>query len=291
MADNNNDEDIKGTSPGGWDPQEFTHLRQTHMKMMRRSRIWSGSLILLVGILLLAYKMGAPIPGWLFTWPVLLMALGLIVAMKSRFRNPGGFIMILIGAVFFADRSIPGIDIHNYIVPLILMVIGISFILRPNRCDRHRRQFVGGRGRRRFDRRGFYGPTPDGDRPDNITPCNTSPEGDNAEYISVNAVFGGVKKNIQSKNFKGGEITSFMGGAEINFMQADIQHPIELEVNNVFGGTKLIIPSNWDVRNDISAMFGGVEDKRNFNNSASDTNKRILLKGACVFGGVEVTNY
>jgi hypothetical protein len=82
-----------------------------------------------------------------------------------------------------------------------------------------------------------------------------------------------------------------MGGAEINFMQADIQHPIELEVNNVFGGTKLIIPSNWDVRNEISAVFGGVEDKRNFNNSASDTDKRILLKGACVFGGVEVTNY
>ena len=82
-----------------------------------------------------------------------------------------------------------------------------------------------------------------------------------------------------------------MGGAEINLMQADIQHPIELEVNNVFGGTKLIIPSNWDVRNDISAVFGGVEDKRNFNNSASGTDKRILLKGACVFGGVEVTNY
>jgi predicted membrane protein len=127
--------------------------------------------------------------------------------------------------------------------------------------------------------------------PDNISSSNTSTEGDNAEYISVNAVFGGVKKNIQSKNFKGGDVTSFMGGAEINFMQADIQHPIELEVNNVFGGTKLIIPSNWDVRNEISAVFGGVEDKRNFNNSASGTDKRILLKGACVFGGVEVTNY
>jgi predicted membrane protein len=292
MADNNNnnnEEGTTGTSSGGWDQFDPIHLRQAHMKMMRRSRIWSGSLILLVGILLLAYKMGAPIPGWLFTWPVLLMAVGLLVAIKSGFRNPGGFIMILIGAVFFADRSIPGIDIHNYILPLILMVIGISFILRPNRCDRHRRQF-GGWHRRRFGRRGFYGPMPDRG-PDNISSSNTSTEGDNAEYISVNAVFGGVKKNIQSKNFKGGDVTSFMGGAEINFMQADIQHPIELEVNNVFGGTKLIIPSNWDVRNEISAVFGGVEDKRNFNNSASDTDKRILLKGACVFGGVEVTNY
>ncbi len=289
MADNNNEENIKETSSGGWDQFDPVHLRQAHIKMMRRSRRWSGSLILLAGILLMAYKMGAPIPGWLFTWPVLLMAVGLLVAIKSGFRNPGGFIMILIGAVFFADRSIPGIDIHNYILPLILIIIGISFILRPHGCGTNRRQFVRWQ-RGRLGRRGFYGPIPDGGQ-ENITSQNTSSEGDNAEYISVNAVFGGVKKNIQSKNFKGGDITSFMGGAEINFMQADIQHPIELEVNNVFGGTKLIIPSNWDVRNEISAVFGGVEDKRNFNNSTSGTDKRILLKGACVFGGVEVTNY
>jgi predicted membrane protein len=84
---------------------------------------------------------------------------------------------------------------------------------------------------------------------------------------------------------------SFMGGSEINFMQADIQHPVELEVNNVFGGTKLIVPSNWDVKNEISAVFGGVDDKRSFNNSIPDSNKIIRLKGSCVFGGIEVTNY
>ena len=35
------------------------------------------------------------------------------------------------------------------------------------------------------------------------------------------------------------------GGAEINFMQADIQGRVELEVNQVFGGTKLIVPAHW----------------------------------------------
>jgi predicted membrane protein len=120
---------------------------------------------------------------------------------------------------------------------------------------------------------------------------NISSSTDDSEYLDVVAVFGGIKKNVQSKNFKGGEIVSFMGGSEINFMHADIQQPIELEVNNVFGGTKLIIPSNWDVKNEISAVFGGVEDKRNFSNAVPESNKRIVLKGACVFGGIEVTNY
>lgn len=285
MVQNDNDENIKGKSWDRWNRREHFIFNPEQIKRMRRSRMWSGFFILLVGVLLLAYKMGAPIPGWLLTWPVLVMALGLLVAIKSGFRNPGGFIMILVGAVFFAGQSIPGIDLRNYIVPIVLMVIGVLIMLKPKGCNRHRRHFG------RMMPNDFTSEGTSEDSPLNASSESTTTEGDNAEYINVNAVFGGVKKNIQSKNFKGGEITSFMGGAEINFMQADIQHPIELEVNNVFGGTKLIIPSNWDVRNEISALFGGVEDKRNFNTSPTGTDKRILLKGACVFGGVEVTNY
>ena len=242
---------------------------------MKSSRIWSGLFLVIAGFLLLAYKMGAPIPGWLFTWPVLLIGIGLLTGIKSRFHNPGSYIMILIGTIFLADQSIPGINFHNYIVPSILIGIGLVFILRPkgSSCERKRRNWN------------------TDDVLKNGISTNTFSEGENAEYIDVHAVFGGLKKNIQSKNFKGGEIVSFMGGSEINFMQADIQHPIVLEVNNVFGGTKLIIPSNWDIKNEISAVFGGVEDKRSFQNSIPDPDKRIILKGSCVFGGIEINNY
>jgi predicted membrane protein len=227
--------------------------------------------------------MGAPIPGWVFTWPVLLIAIGLLVGVKSKFHNPGSLIMILIGTVFLIDQSIPQLDFHNYIFPIILIIMGIVFILRPKgrRWDR--------RWERWNDRHNrFYGQEPHS----GMVSQNDNPvRDDSGEYIDVQAVFGGVKRNIQSKNFKGGEIVSFMGGAEINFMQADLQHPVVLEVNNVFGGTKLIIPSNWDVKNEISAVFGGVEDKRTYTNSTPDPGKRISLKGSCVFGGIEVTNY
>ncbi|HET7116960.1 MAG TPA: LiaF domain-containing protein [Hanamia sp.] len=250
----------------------------------RRPRIWSGLFLLVVGLLLLGYKMGAPIPGWIFTWPVLLIAIGLFVGARSRFHNPGSFIMILIGSIFLIDQQIPGIEFHNYIAPIILIGLGLLFILRPrsHSCRRNRR----------WNRMNPpFSPEFENQEQEGFKKKDNSPLTDNGEYIDVVAVFGGVKKNVQSKNFKGGEIVSFMGGSEINFMQADIQHPIELEVNNVFGGTKLIIPSNWDVKNEISAVFGGVDDKRNFNNSVPDTNKRIVLKGSCVFGGIEFTNY
>lgn len=254
--------------------------RYRHIKS---SRIWSGLLFVIAGLLLLGYKMGAPIPGWIFTWPVLLIAIGLLVGAKSKFHNPGSFIMILIGGIFLIDQQIPDINFHNYIVPIILIGVGLLFILRP-RPHRYYRKY------HRWDRTDPYSDTEKKNiQTDDIS--STTTNSSNEEYIDIVAVFGGVKRNIQSKNFKGGEIISFMGGAEINLMQADIQHPIELEINNVFGGTKLIIPANWDVKSEISAVFGGVDDKRNFNNSVPDTNKRIVLKGSCVFGGIEFTNY
>ena len=82
-----------------------------------------------------------------------------------------------------------------------------------------------------------------------------------------------------------------MGGTELNLLQADIQHPIILEVHNIFGGTKLIIPSNWDVKNEVTAIFGGIEDKRILNPALPQPDKIMTLKGACVFGGIEVSNY
>ena len=249
----------------------------------KSSRVVSGLFLLVIGFLLLAYKMGAPIPGWLFTWPVILIVIGLYIGLKSRFHNPGSYILLLVGGIFLIDNSIPGIDIHNYIVPIVLISLGIGFILRPKkssmRCQ-HRQM----RQRQRF------GVDPLTKETENFNDAGFADNSD-AEYIDVHSVFGGIKKNVTSKNFQGGEVVSFMGGSEINFMQADIQHPVVVEVNNVFGGTKLIIPANWDVKNEISAVFGGVEDKRNFNTSIPDSSKRMILRGSCVFGGIELNNY
>lgn len=245
------------------------------MERINGSRVGGGLFLLFAGFLLLAYKMGAPIPSWVFTWPVLLIAIGLLSGIKSRFHNPGAYILILIGGVFLVDQSIPGIDLHNYIAPIILIGLGLLFILRPKgrSCGRYRTQ--------RWQRAHF----------ENYNPASPAGAKDSEEYLDIHAVLGGIKKNIQSKNFKGGEIVCFMGGAEISFMQADIQHPVVLEVNNVFGGTKLIIPGNWEVQTEISAVFGGVEDKRNFQNNIPDPNKKIILRGSCVFGGIEINNY
>lgn len=249
-------------------------------RRVSHSRVGGGVFLLLAGILLLAYKMGAPIPSWVFTWPVLLIVIGLFTGIKSRFHNPGSFILILIGGIFLIDQAVPGVDLHNFIAPIILIGLGILFIMRPKRHS-----FVHYK-KARWERRTQFAGT---DRVFTAENIDRSP--DKEEYLDVHAVLGGVKKNVQSKNFKGGEIVCFMGGAEISFMQADIQHPVSLEINTVFGGTKLIIPGNWEVQTEISAIFGGVDDKRNFQNQNPDADKKVILKGSCLFGGIEINNY
>jgi predicted membrane protein len=105
-------------------------------------------------------------------------------------------------------------------------------------------------------------------------------------------VFGGVKKNVVSKNFKGGEINNVFGGSEINLTQADFTGIITLEINNVFGGTKLIVPSHWQLKSEITAVMGGVEDRRNIQpNSGIVPDKILIINGNTFFGGIDIRNY
>jgi predicted membrane protein len=250
----------------------------------RRPRVWSGIILLIAGCLLLAYKMGAPIPSWIFTWPVLLIAIGFLTGIKSRFHNPGAFIMIVIGGIFLIDQTSPELKFHDYILPAILIAVGIIYIFRPKH-DTWRGRY-GRRWHKSFYEEPNYTPPSKYYEPKTDTGFTE----DTAEFVEINAVFGSVKKIILSKNFRGGEINCFMGGSELNLMKADLQKQVNLEVNNVFGGTKLIVPSNWDVKNEVTAVFGGIEDKRNIT-GVTDPGKVLVLHGTCVFGGIEVINY
>ncbi len=250
------------------------------------NRIWSGLLLLVAGGLLMARQLGADIPAWIFHWEMLIIAIGLLISFKSGFKNMGGIIMILVGVAFLLNDIIPNAHMENFIWPGILMIVGVAFILRPRSQKMHWNKWEG--HEKGWDN---YGENLKNKIIDKSTPPQPEPMEDDAEYIEVNSVFGSVNKLILSKNFKGGEINAFMGGAEINLMQADIKGPIQLEINTVFGGAKLFVPGSWHIKNEITAVFGGVEDKRNANIASIELNKTLTIKGACVFGGIEIRNF
>ncbi len=95
-----------------------------------------------------------------------------------------------------------------------------------------------------------------------INPSGFRPSLTGDDHLDAVSVFGGVKKTILSKDFKGGEIVNVFGGAELDFTQANINGQVVIDITQIFGGTKIIVPSHWMVISDMAAIFAGFDDKR-----------------------------
>jgi len=254
-------------------------------------RVWTGVLLLLIGAdyFLVENKV---FPEWMWGWEVLLIAIGLFIGIRHNFRSPAWFILMMIGGVFLIKSAefakyFPGVNLNN-IWPLALIILGLFFILRPR--PRHRRwhDYVNNKVESKIDEALAGNAEPS--KTDTLK-SEPPPSILSEDYIDSTSIFGGVKKNIISKNFRGGDITNIMGGSEIDLTQADINGIVTIDLTQVFGGTKLIVPSNWQVKAQMAAIFGGVEDKRSIQNTALDPNKILVLDGTSIFGGIEIRSY
>lgn len=249
---------------------QYSHCMSPEFeKQHRNGRIMGGIILVLVGAAFLAKTMGVLLPVWLFSWPMIPILIGLYHLGKHGFSRPGGLIPIAIGAVFLAEKISPGMKIAHIAWPALIILFGLAMLLSPKRSWRNKQREKWSQ----FESGSFQtGETSDED------------------VIMVDIVFGGAQRNVISKNFKGGSINSVFGGAEINLLQADIQGTVTLEVSAVFGGIEIAIPSAWNVKNEITAILGGVDDKRAFTGEA-DTSKILILKGSAIFGGVSIKGY
>jgi hypothetical protein len=218
--------------------------------------------------------------------------------------------MILIGTFFLMDQLVPGLDIHRFIWPAVIILVGLIMLIRPkkpywmehewHRKWEHKDWKKWERWQRRRQRRGYPGtgtfPEDPADTQSGGTAGSSSGMGysskgfSSEDFIDATTILGGIHKNILSKNFKGGDITIFMGGAEINLSQADIQGTASLDITQIMGGTKIIVPPHWEVRSQLTSVFGNIEDKRT-NIGNTDPNKVLIIDGSSVFGGIEIRNY
>ncbi|MGZ5218584.1 MAG: LiaF transmembrane domain-containing protein [Chitinophagaceae bacterium] len=237
-----------------------------------KGHIWTGLFILAIGALALARSMGVPVPTWLFSWQMLLIAIGLFIGFKKGFRDGGWFVPIIIGGFFLVNEFILEGELRRHIWPMILIIVGAFFILRPRKSC-----FSSSKKR-------------DGLQAETITPLGEESYTQDDIIDSTN-IFSGSKKVIFSKKFKGGEIVNIFGGSEIDLTQADMTTSSVLEVTAIFGGATLIIPSNWAIKSEAVTIFGGIDDKRKIMPSAESPTKTLVLKGTIIFGGLEIKSY
>ena len=246
----------------------------------RSNRIWAGMFVIAVGLVFLADRLGANFPEWLFSWPMLLIAFGMFAGIKHGFRNGGWIILILVGSIFLFDRVYDGsVDLLPFLLPALLIIIGLAITLRPWRNHRHAhyRRCGAFRDRARERRRFHEGET-------EAIPANE-------DFLEAISIFGGSQKNIFSKNFKGGDVTAIFGGNDLNLTQADFTGSVVLEVVNIFGGTTIMVPSNWQVKDEMVNIFGGTDDKRVTPPIVDQNSKILIISGVSVFGGVEIKSF
>lgn len=265
-------------------------------------KVIAGCILIAVGAILVLKNMGYFFPGWLFDWPMVLIVVGLFIGFKNQFRNPAPFILIFIGSAFLISNNFYDFQVRQFLWPCVIIIVGLWMIFGRHRhrnpFDPNNNRFKGG-GRFR-NRNWDTGPATgavdvDYTETKSQTTSTEPPKSSSAytgdDYIDSVSVFGGVKKRIISKQFKGGEIINFFGGADIDLTQADIQGRVIMDVTQVFGGTKIIVPSNWVVISEMAAIFGGIEDKRHNPSIPQSEDKVIVIKGTSIFAGIDIRSY
>jgi len=195
----------------------------------------------------------------IFSWPMLLVVIGLIMTMGSG-EKTAGIIVLAVGGFFMIPLIFrETFHMYNMFWPSIFIIIGVIFIVT--------------------QRRGFHSVSSRGIAGD--------------DYVDYVNVFSGGERQIISQNFKGGKITAIFGGIELDLTKAALAPGFsELEIACIFGGATLIVPDDWYITIEVTPILGGFSDSRKLVPGRSvDSTKHLIVKGAVIFGGGEVKSY
>jgi predicted membrane protein len=229
---------------------------------LQNNRAIIGIVLVLLGLFLVMRNTGVfPdfIEDIIFSWPMLLVTIGLVITIGSSGSKTSGIIVMAVGAFFLIPHIFRETFDVNMFWPSIFIIIGIVFIFSK--------------------RRGWNSVT-------------TTPQvGD--DYIDFVHVFSGGERQIVSDNFRGGKVSAVFGGSEIDLTKAKLAPGVsELEIACVFGGTTIIVPDDWNVKIEVVPVLGGFGDSRKLNPGRTvDLSRQLIIKGAVVFGGGEVKSY
>ena len=256
-----------------WEERRERHSGHSH--------IWTGIFILLIGVAALLKVSNPDLPHWLFSWKTFLIALGLFIGFKHNFKGGAWLILILVGGAFLFTDIYPDISIRRYIWPVILIAVGAFLILRPRR---HRWECGDTQKKKTTANSGIEEATV-------VDETYESQKDYQEDFVDSTSIFGGAKKNIISKNFKGGDLVNIFGGTELDLTRADFNGTATIELTTIFGGTKLIVPSNWTIKSEAVTIFGGMEDKRNMQTVTDNPEKILKITGTVIFGGIEIKSF
>jgi predicted membrane protein len=241
--------------------EERRQIKQEN-RHLHNNRPIIGVVLVLAGLFLVMRNTGffpEFIDHVIFSWPMLLVVIGLVMTLGAAEKTSGVIVMAVGG--FFLIPMIFRETFHAYNMfwPSIFIIVGVIFIATK--------------------RRGWNAVS------------TTAMTGD--DYIDIVNIFSGGERQIVSENFKGGKISAVFGGTEIDLTKAKLAPGRnELEIACIFGGATLIVPDDWNISISVTPVLGGFTDSRKLLPGRTvDSTRQLVIKGAVIFGGGEIKSY
>lgn len=249
--------------------EERRRMRDEHREMrhehhhLTSNRAVIGVVLVLAGMFLVMRNTGF-FPDFIdqviFSWPMLLVIIGLIMTLGSS-EKTGGVIVMAVGAFFMIPLIFrETFHMYNMFWPSIFIIVGIIFIVS----------------------RRTWGPG---------TAATKGVSSD--DYVDYVNIFSGGERQVTTQNFRGGKITSIFGGIELDLTKAQLTPGDSvIEIACIFGGATLIVPDNWYITIEVTPVLGGFSDSRKLSPGRTvDPSRHLIIKGAVVFGGGEIKSY
>jgi predicted membrane protein len=239
-------------------------------KMAKRSesshRLMIGILLIIAGLILILKKstvLPQPLDYFIddviFSWQMLLIAIGVVSLIGSDNKTPG-IVLISVGGFFLIPELFTNFfRSFNFFWPALFIVIGVVLLLNSKRLS-----------------------------------AVSSYKGESkADIIDIVNIFSGAERQLITDNFKGGKITAIFGGGEVNLTRCSLAPGDNvIEITCIFGGTTIIVPENWNVILEVTPILGGFSDNRKIIGDVMRDNTRTLaVRGTVIFGGGEIKCY
>ena len=151
-----------------------------------RSHLWFGIIAIIAGILFTLDNLDVLDARLFFRlWPIVFILVGLNLLFNKQRRRFTGSAFLTLGLLLLLDNLGYIYFDASDLLPLLLVLLGVRVI------QRHRSR-------------------------DEPLPSDAEPT------ITASGILGGVERTCSSQDFKGGQLTAFMGGCEIDLREASI---------------------------------------------------------------------
>ena len=230
---------------------------------MKKDNLFWGLFLIASAVLILVAKLGAfPDMSVMKIFWTLVFSVALVNSIV-KLAFPGVFFSLaFLGILYDVELGITAITPWTILLVALLLSIGVSLIYTPKKkkvTPNHRQ----------VDSGDFV----------------VFDEEDGNQFDFTSSFVGSIKY-VNSDNFESANIEAKFAGMKVYFDNAVIQNGhATVNLNVSFAGVELYVPKNWRVDNQMSASFGGVEEK---NRGEGADGPILTLRGNVSLGGVTI---